>query len=75
MAIGHKCKLCRDTGMIPVGTSGSGEDGNATIYEDCDCGIVDKWIWMMEYCRKHAIPPAQTWAWNKAEKAYAARRQ
>ena len=29
-----------------------------------------KWIWMMDYCKKHTMPPAQKWAWNIAEKAY-----
>ena len=29
-----------------------------------------KWLWMMDYCKKLRIPPAQEWAWNKAEKAY-----
>lgn len=30
----------------------------------------DKWTWMMEYCKKNQIPPAQQWAWEEAEKAY-----
>lgn len=29
-----------------------------------------KWIWMMDYCKKRAIPPAQKWAWAEAEAAY-----
>ena len=29
-----------------------------------------KWFWKMDYCKRKAIPPAQTWAWEKAEKAY-----
>ena len=31
-----------------------------------------KWFWMMDYCKKRKIPPAQSWAWNQAEKAYEA---
>lgn len=30
----------------------------------------DKWIWMMDYCKKNGIPPAQQWAWDMASKAY-----
>jgi len=29
-----------------------------------------KWSWMMDYCKDNNIPPAQTWAWNKAELAH-----
>lgn len=29
-----------------------------------------KWFWMMDYCFKNGLPPAQKWAWDKAEKAY-----
>lgn len=29
-----------------------------------------KWIWKMDYCREQRIPPAQKWAWDKAEEAY-----
>jgi hypothetical protein len=29
-----------------------------------------KWHWMMEYCKKNGYPPAQKWAWDKAEEAY-----
>jgi len=24
----------------------------------------------MDYCKKQGIPPAQTWAWEQAEKAF-----
>jgi hypothetical protein len=30
----------------------------------------NKWFWMMDYCQKYRLPPAQKWAWDKAEKAY-----
>ena len=30
----------------------------------------EKWQWMMDYCKKNKIPPAQKWAWDKAEEAY-----
>ena len=30
----------------------------------------DKWIWMMDFCKKNGIPPAQQWAWDSADKAY-----
>ncbi len=30
----------------------------------------DKWSWMMDYCKSHGLPPAQDWAWDKAEKAW-----
>ena len=33
----------------------------------------DKWIWKMEYCKKHRLPPAENWAWNKAEEAWTTR--
>jgi hypothetical protein len=29
-----------------------------------------KWCWKMDYCKKQGIPPAQTWAWEQAEKAF-----
>ena len=29
-----------------------------------------KWQWMMDYCRKTGMSPAQQWAWDKAEKEY-----
>lgn len=35
----------------------------------------DKWLWMMEYCKKKLIPPAQQWAWKEAENAYIASKE
>ena len=29
-----------------------------------------QWVWMMEYCKKQGIPPAQGWAWKKASDEY-----
>ena len=29
-----------------------------------------KWIWMMDYCKRERLPPAQKWAWDEAERAY-----
>ena len=29
-----------------------------------------KWSWMMDYCKRKQIPPAQKWAWDKAENAF-----
>jgi hypothetical protein len=29
-----------------------------------------KWFFMMDYCKKHQLPPAQSWAWQLAEEAY-----
>ena len=29
-----------------------------------------KWGWMMNYCKLHGIPPAQEWAWKRAEQAF-----
>ena len=31
---------------------------------------MEKWFWMMEYCKDNSIPPAQKWAWSEAEKEY-----
>ena len=31
---------------------------------------MDKWQWMMDYCKANNLPPAQKWAWDKAEEAY-----
>lgn len=31
-----------------------------------------KWGWMMNYCKLHGLPPAQGWAWERAEKAFIA---
>lgn len=30
-----------------------------------------EWLWKMEYCKKNGLPPAQSWAWKLANKAYA----
>ena len=32
--------------------------------------INGKWSWMMDYCKKNHLPPAQEWAWEKAKVAY-----
>jgi len=32
--------------------------------------VLDKWIWMMDYCKKRGVSPAQTWAWKQAEEEY-----
>ena len=29
-----------------------------------------KWMWKMNYCKDAQIPPAQDWAWKKADDAY-----
>ena len=29
----------------------------------------EKWSWKMGYCKENKIPPAQKWAWEKAEEA------
>jgi len=29
-----------------------------------------KWRWMMVYCRSRRLPPAQGWAWSRAQAAY-----
>ena len=31
---------------------------------------MDRWHWMMDYCKKRGIPPAQSWAWNMAAHAF-----
>jgi len=28
------------------------------------------WTWKMSYCQKNCIPPAEVWAWDRAEKAF-----
>lgn len=33
-------------------------------------GTASRWIFIMEYCKKRGIPPAQKWAWDAATKAY-----
>lgn len=30
----------------------------------------NKWHWKMDYCKEHRLPPAQKWAWDRAEEAY-----
>lgn len=32
--------------------------------------VNDKWYWMMDYCKEHGLPPAQSFAWNRAEEEY-----
>ena len=29
-----------------------------------------RWEWMMDYCKKRGLPPAQSWAWNMAAHAF-----
>lgn len=31
---------------------------------------VRQWFWMMNYCKKNGLPPAQSWAWNRANDAF-----
>ncbi len=31
---------------------------------------MNKWFWMMDYCKKHGIPPARVWAWKEVELSY-----
>ena len=35
-----------------------------------EVNIEAKWRWMMDYCKKNQLPPAQSWAWSRAEKAW-----
>lgn len=30
----------------------------------------NKWRWKMDYCKDKHTPPAQSWAWNEAEREY-----
>lgn len=30
----------------------------------------NRWFWMMEYCNKKRISPADLWAWEEAQQAY-----
>ena len=32
--------------------------------------LFERWRWMMDYCKKKKLPPAQEWAWDIAEKEY-----
>ena len=32
--------------------------------------VSEKWSWKMKYCKSKSLPPAQSWAWDKAEEAY-----
>ena len=31
---------------------------------------VNRWFWMMDYCKKKGIPAAESWAWKQAKQAY-----
>lgn len=33
---------------------------------------IEKWFWKMDFCKTQGISPAQTWAWDLAEKQYQA---
>ncbi len=35
-----------------------------------DSVLEEKWVWKMNYCKIKCIPPAQSWAWNTAERAW-----
>lgn len=30
----------------------------------------DQWLWMVNYCKDNDLPPAQSWAWERAKQAY-----
>ena len=45
------------------------------IVEPSDIEDTFKWGWMMSYCRRSGIPPARSWAWKEAEKAWKERRR
>lgn len=34
--------------------------------------MTTKWMWKMEYCKRIGLPPAQQWAWERAEEAFVA---
>jgi len=34
-----------------------------------------RWFWMMDYCKEHRLPPAQSWAWALAAEAFDRRRK
>jgi len=34
------------------------------------CEQYSQWNWMMGYCAKNKIPPAQKWAWDRAKMEY-----
>jgi len=34
-----------------------------------------EWIWMMDYCKKQGLPPAQKWAWDQAKRAFNTREE
>lgn len=29
--------------------------------------LFERWRWMMDYCKRKRLPPAQEWAWSIAE--------
>ena len=29
-----------------------------------------RWKWCMDFCKSNRLPPAQSWAWNKALNEY-----
>lgn len=33
--------------------------------------LVEKWLWKMDYCKEKKFPPAQAWAWDLADTAFA----
>lgn len=42
--------------------------GNPVCQRQCEKS--KRWIWMMEYCKRHELNPAQKWAWDRAGRAY-----
>jgi len=28
-----------------------------------------EWVWLMDYCKKHSLPPTEKWAWEQAKAA------
>lgn len=38
--------------------------------EEDSVETIERWAWMMDYCKRCNLPPAQLWAWGEAEQAW-----
>jgi len=77
------CECCQGIGTIKDTEFVDGDErscmtcngsGHFTYIPDAKASedaLIEKWFWKMEYCNKRRIPPAQQWAWEEADAAFA----
>jgi len=55
---------------IEMGLYASSEASRSPSGYEPASDTVQQWTWMMDYCKRQGIPPAQKWAWDRAEREF-----